>query len=100
MTSGSNRVFSWSFSKSPNTKNHAKAITTYSTGIGDKPGIPTTEINEEITMSAIIANRRGLLGFDFQKLPRSRTTKIVNNPPNNSISNEKVLSIAVLDNPR
>jgi hypothetical protein len=51
-------------------------------------------------MSAAMAVRRGRLGFDFQKLLLSRTTKIVNNPPNNSMSKEKVFRAAVLDNPR
>ena len=81
-------------------KTTLKLYATYETGIGVKPGIPTIEIIEEMSMSATIAIRRGRLGFDFQKLPLSLTTKIVNNPPNSNISNEKVLNIAVLDNPK
>ncbi len=68
--------------------------------IGVKPGIPVIEIIDEMTMSAIIAIRSGRLGFDFQKFPLSRTTKIVNNPPNNNMSNEKVFNAAVFDSPK
>ena len=68
--------------------------------IGANPGIPVTEIIDEISMSAIIAISSGRLGFDFQKLPLSRTTKIVNNPPNSNMSNEKVFNAAIFDNPK
>ena len=56
---GKSLVFIWSFSKRPNTKNHANAIPTYWMGIGAKPGIPITEITEEMTMSARIAAKSG-----------------------------------------
>jgi hypothetical protein len=59
-------------------------------GIGAKPGIPMAEMIVEMAMSAKIAAKRGLLGFDLQKLPLSRTTNIVNNPPNNNMSKAKV----------
>ena len=68
--------------------------------IGANPGIPVIEIIDEISMSAIIAIRSGRLGFDFQKLPLSRTTKIVNNPPNNNMSNEKVFNTALFESPK
>jgi len=87
---GSSLVFIWSFTKRPNTKNHANAMPTYWMGIGAKPGIPIIESIEEMVMSARIAAKRGVLGFDFQKLPLSRTVNIVNNPPNNSMSKAKV----------
>ena len=57
------------------------------------------EIKDEIIMSAAIAVRRGRLGFDFQKLLLSRTTKMVNNPPNSNMSKENVFSMAVFDSP-
>ncbi len=90
------RVFIWSLSKSPKTKNHANAKATYIGGIGANPGIPVIELIDEINMSAITATKSGRLGFDFQKFPFPRTTKIVNNPPNSNISNEKVFNTAVL----
>ena len=61
---------------------------------------PVIDIIDETIMSTTIAIRRGRLGFDFQKLPLSRTTKMVNNPPNSNISNEKVFSAAVFDSPK
>ena len=58
--------------------------------------MPTIEISEEMIMSTIIAVKSGLLGLDFQKLPLSRTTKIVNSPPKSNISKTKVFNWAVL----
>ena len=43
-------------------------MTMYSSGIGASPGIPITDNSEEMIISTRIAIKRGLLGFDFQKL--------------------------------